>query len=452
MQTFSSDVSVFKNNPSTDVTLNNPTRRSRRRHSGLAGSQVFGASGSRVRPLLPAVVMILLSGWIASPGYAAFETIVRNVNIDGQGTEATLVGATFDVSLDFTLWNSDSCPGCISQVVLGIDGVGQDCAYDGIPGTEPGVTGSSTVTLTAPLTPGVYNVQMARGIHFSCGDAAAEFPSPKVIGTIKVGSSTSFEAAVRNVDIDGQGTRAVVVAGDIFGVDLDYELWNESSCPGCISQIVIGAGNIPLYCVYDGIPGIEPGVSGSAADLLETYYPGTFELTWAFDIQYTCADALANFLNRTRRVLGTVEIGSADEFFTTVSNATIDYRDPPVEVMPGESLEVSLDYTLWNASYCPACISQIVLGIDGVGQACAYDGIPATALGVSGNSTVTLTAPSTNGAHEVQWARALQYTCADAIAKFPELSRQTLGGIPIGPVFTDGFESGDTLAWTASVP
>jgi hypothetical protein len=112
---------------------------------------------------------------------------VSNVLVNG-GNGTVSPGATFPVSFDYSIWNDASCPSCIDQLVVGIDSTGQYCAYDGIPPLYPGVAGSSTGSLTAPVTPGIYQVVLHQDLQFSCSNAVTANGGfgYQVIGTIVV--------------------------------------------------------------------------------------------------------------------------------------------------------------------------------------------------------------------------------------------------------------------------
>jgi hypothetical protein len=96
------------------------------------------------------------------------------------GTAITLEpGQEFYVSYTFRVFN-DPCPGCITQLVTGLNfpgSYGEWCAYDGIPGVSPGTSGSEATTLYAPEASGTYPVIVAYFWHFSCGDALSNYPS-----------------------------------------------------------------------------------------------------------------------------------------------------------------------------------------------------------------------------------------------------------------------------------
>ncbi len=98
---------------------------------------------------------------------------LSNVKINGGSNTAYVApGSTFSLSMDYSIVDP-GCPGCIDEIQIGFstsDPVA--CAYTGVPGAA-GVSGSATLTLTAPGTPGVYYLGFDRAQHFSCAQALA---------------------------------------------------------------------------------------------------------------------------------------------------------------------------------------------------------------------------------------------------------------------------------------
>ncbi len=104
-----------------------------------------------------------------SPGFAG--VTISNVRIN-EGSNIAFIspGSTFSVSMDYSIVDP-GCPGCIDEIEIGFStGNPFTCIYTGIPGVE-GKTGSATIEVTAPSTPGVYFLGFDRAQHFSCGQA-----------------------------------------------------------------------------------------------------------------------------------------------------------------------------------------------------------------------------------------------------------------------------------------
>ena len=115
----------------------------------------------------------------APPTTASFVGFyVSAVDINGAGSVATVSpGASVLVTYDFQVFNNP-CPGCITQLVTGLGSPGTHggyCAYDGVPGVFPGTTGGEELSLTAPSTPGTYNVIVEYHWQYTCADALTNY-------------------------------------------------------------------------------------------------------------------------------------------------------------------------------------------------------------------------------------------------------------------------------------
>jgi hypothetical protein len=149
------------------------------------GTGATGATG----PQGPAGAPTLTIG--ASNGVVQITGVKIN---GGTNQEQVAPGANFTVTFNYTI-DGSACPGCIDQIEVGLAHAAPTaCAYDAIPGVTPD-SGSATVTLTAPSTPGTYYVAFDRSQHFTCAQAlavgnwwnfAAPAPVTNYIGGISV--------------------------------------------------------------------------------------------------------------------------------------------------------------------------------------------------------------------------------------------------------------------------
>ncbi len=87
-------------------------------------------------------------------------------------------GATFTVTASYSIVDC-ICPGCIDQIQIGlVPGMRKECLYDANPPNpcQNPTTGTETRTLTAPTTPGVYDVRFRLGQDFDCdGNSNSNF-------------------------------------------------------------------------------------------------------------------------------------------------------------------------------------------------------------------------------------------------------------------------------------
>ena len=120
-----------------------------------------------------------------------FETY--DININGSGETAS-AGANMNIpiTVGWNIGNSDDCPDCKRQLVLGIDDIAGPCidlgTPDACPGYSSGVNGGS---MSAPASSGNYTVYALAAAEGSCVEAAATWEGSfekKALGTLHVPS------------------------------------------------------------------------------------------------------------------------------------------------------------------------------------------------------------------------------------------------------------------------
>lgn len=96
---------------------------------------------------------------------------IADVSIAGGGNTAVVQpGAQLSYTLTWSLRDSDFiCTSCQDQIEVGlVPGGRQRCVYDDNPPQNQTLTGSTTVTMTAPSAPGVYALRFQLARDFSC--------------------------------------------------------------------------------------------------------------------------------------------------------------------------------------------------------------------------------------------------------------------------------------------
>lgn len=374
----------------------------------------------------------------AAPAQAQQATVsVGDVRIRGVGDSAGVSqGSSFSLTADFEIANADGCPGCIQQIVIGTDGGGQACLYDAVPGVSPGSSGDDVaVVLTAPATPGTYPLLFQRDFQFGCGDAIANWGSGEktVIGSITVVATGAAFVSVTDLSINSGSNEAGIPAGSLFNLSALYQVWNAAGCPSCIQQIVIGTDAGNRICLYDDVPGTEPGATGGiggVSTLTVPSTPGTYPVLYKQDFQFGCADALANWGTGERTKLGSITVVASGAAFYSASGASINGLGNTVVLEPGETFQLEADYQAWNADGCPGCIVQLLVGTESGVPQCLYDDVPGVAPGQTGTEARTMTAPCDGGTHPLLYKPDLQFGCADAITNWSNNG----GGGQIGTV------------------
>lgn len=102
----------------------------------------------------------------------------NTVSLNGGGNVVTVpAGSLVTVTYNYSVYD-DACPGCITQLVTGLETPGSHggtCAFNGDASLFPGAPGMENVVLTAPLVPGTYSVKVRYSWEFGCADALANY-------------------------------------------------------------------------------------------------------------------------------------------------------------------------------------------------------------------------------------------------------------------------------------
>jgi hypothetical protein len=114
--------------------------------------------------------------------------VVDDLTLDGTSPVVVVSpGASLAGGAKYQAWVSTGCPLCRQQIVYGIESTPAGCLYDYSPSTWPGVSGTGSIALTAPSTPGTYKVRVAFALQLSCTDALTTANPLGVEPTTEVG-------------------------------------------------------------------------------------------------------------------------------------------------------------------------------------------------------------------------------------------------------------------------
>jgi hypothetical protein len=230
---------------------------------------------------------------------------VSHIDLNGQGNYLEVKpGETIRMDATYKISDSNECPGCKQQIVIGLDnGVPLYCAYK------------------APTEPGTYNVMWMCTLEYTCHNAKniyREQPSArKKIGTIKVTKTDDLGICckVSNVDLNKQGNYLEVVTDEAFLVELDYQFccWVGDNTR---RQIMVGLDDKPFWCVYDGIPSEYPGISLHGLTLTEIQKPGPYNLMWMVTFCDNVNEAMDVYRSRPdlREKIGTIKVTGYEEW------------------------------------------------------------------------------------------------------------------------------------------
>ena len=385
-------------------------------------------TGSILAIFLVVSLFLSIGAVHAQPEHPESYCRVSNVDLNAQGEYLEIeAGGIIEISLDYEIWNRVGCPGCIQQIVVGLEREPLFCAYDGIPGTHPGVKGSNLLVMTAPTEPGTYVVRWMSTSKYTCNDAKDAYRKSPSLGygmaeiTVTEPDDLGSYCQVSNLNLNAQGDYLEIEPGGTIEISLDYEIWNRIGCPGCIRQIIVGLNREPLFCAYDGIPGTHPGVKGSNLLVITApTEPGTYVVRWMCTSMYTCNDAKDKYRESDYLgyVVGTIKVTDSGTHghYCQVGGISLNGRDGYLEIEPGKTIKLTVYYELWNSNECPSCKQQIVIGLEENPMYCAYNGAPGIFPGISEHDQVfyEMTAPTEPGTYNIMWANTFEYTCHNA--------------------------------------
>jgi len=86
----------------------------------------------------------------------------------------------------------------------------------------------------------------------------------------------------------------------------------------------------------------------------------------------------------------------------------------------GETVSLAYSGNVWSHPGCPACIDQVVIGVEGEPLFCAYNGIPDVYPGRTFSGSYGFRAPTERGVYRIYGFVASQYSCEDAKRMYRE--------------------------------
>jgi len=141
-----------------------------------------------------------------------------------------------------------------------------------------GVPGSSTTSGT--------NVHI-----WECDESSGEqwFEKP-VLPNSNAVKPVPLAITINDVRINGGGNTLVgATPGQSVQVAVDYLIFQDTTCPGCIDQILIGIGASALGCVYNGGPSSSGTLGTGTLNIMAPAMKGVYYLRWRYGQDYSCA-------------------------------------------------------------------------------------------------------------------------------------------------------------------
>jgi hypothetical protein len=107
---------------------------------------------------------------------------------------------------------------------------------------------------------------------------------------------------VINTTLDGTSPVVVAAPGSMLSARATVQTWVQTSCAACSAQVVFGVGDVDQGCIYDGGPGVYPGVTvpNRTFTVRAPMTPGVHEVRIAHIEQNSCTQAMAAMALKTR--------------------------------------------------------------------------------------------------------------------------------------------------------
>ncbi len=249
-----------------------------------------------------------------------------NMDLNSTGSAVATVepGSTVTFTASWTSeYTSDFCPGCVQQFYIGVKGQAIDCMYSGF--TASTISGNGSFSFTAPTDPGLYVVQAASSLEYSCTLTAA-------------GLSDSKDNAIGYIIVPGNVTLTVT---DDSG--------NTSTC----QTNVIVEDNVPPVVVTKDIT-VQLDANGTASIVPADIDNGSSDNCDIANLSLDVSDFRCNDVGNPVTVTLTVEDVNGNSNSNT---ATVKVEDNVEPVVATKDITVQLDAN-GNASIVPADIDN----------------------------------------------------------------------------------------------
>jgi len=115
---------------------------------------------------------------------------------------------------------------------------------------------------------------------------------------------------VTNVTLDGTSPTVIATKGATLAARANVQAWVQFDCPACAAQVVYGVDDQDQGCLFDGGPGVYPGVTttGKMFNVRVPMTAGVHEVKLAHIEQTSCAAAMNAKALQTRPTLARIGV------------------------------------------------------------------------------------------------------------------------------------------------
>jgi hypothetical protein len=256
-----------------------------------------------------------------------------------------------------------------------------------------------------------------------------EVPSSKVINWQK------RQLTYRNVSFANSGKNQIkVLPGEEVSLSFDWNVkvtGDQEYCPNCLIQFYVGIKGAFTEAFAHNIFSYPADASGNkTVTFTAPANPGTYYITNAMTLKLRPDNDVQKHSDNFQNAIAIVKVqGLSDDMLPTPiykpwSERNVMYTNVSlnrtsknaIAVNPGQEVSLSFDWEVaptGATGYCPGCIVQFYVGMNGVFSECFYSGvITPTSATSSGEKQLTFRAPDQPGFYFLTQAMSLERQCS----------------------------------------
>jgi hypothetical protein len=176
-------------------------------------------------------------------------------------------------------------------------------------GSTPEEGSAATKSATSPI-PGITISASTMVRYFGVSSGGRGMTTSESFAINATQAQTNAGYLVTNVTLDGTSPVVVATKGATLSARASVQAWVQTDCPACAAQVVFGVGDVDQGCIYEGGPGVYPGVTTTAKtfNVRAPMTAGVHEVRIAHIEQTSCAAAMATRALATRPTVARIGV------------------------------------------------------------------------------------------------------------------------------------------------
>lgn len=176
-------------------------------------------------------------------------------------------------------------------------------------GTTPEESSATTMRAITPIR-GITISATTTVQYFGIGAGGRGTTTSETFTISSTTPQTNAGYLVTNTTLDGTSPTVIATKGAVLAARANVQAWVQSDCPACAAQVVYGVGDQDQGCIYEGGPGVYPGVTttGKMFNVRVPMTSGVHEVRIVHIEQTSCAAAMATKALQTRPTLARIGV------------------------------------------------------------------------------------------------------------------------------------------------